>query len=119
MSYQTYQPTTDEGRQVQNLLAMCDMDAETAIIGDRHTPCRHHSGLATAMVIHADTLGKAWQKIDTIAKNQQEENIEIALLKQEARREARLWGALAAVAVSVAGTVLANAIIYWIISKGD
>ena len=116
--HNTYQPETDQGRQVRNLLDMCD-DADTILTGGHgeRAPCRHHGELATCMVIYADALGKASKKIDDMAKSLGDHRVDIALLKQEVRREARRWGAISAIGVSVASTVIANAIIYWVIAS--
>jgi len=117
MAPHPYQPTTDAGRTVKNLLAM--HDADTLLADGFHSAgkCLHHGALEMATIFNADALAEIKATVAKIHESQESHHTSIELLKAENRREARRWGALAAVAVSVAGTVLANALIYWLIVK--
>lgn len=119
MTPQPYQPTTDAGRTVKNLLALHD-DADTLLhegAYSAHAKCFHHGALELATIFNADALGEVKAIVAKIHAAQESHHTSIELLKAENRSEARRWGALSAVAVSVVGTVLANALMYWMLLK--
>ena len=68
--------------------------------------------METTLRSHGQILGRIETKIDRIQASNGRQNVDIALLKSDTRRHARLWGLIA----GGVGTLIAG-IVLWLVTK--
>jgi len=109
-------PTTPEGECVRNLLA----DADAALPGDAQlSPCRTqpYPACAAAMTYMADKLGEYGAILRELARQNGRQDIDLAVLQNEARHTGRNWGLIAGGTVSIIVGIATHILLYYILQK--